>query len=65
MPNGSNFSFITLTRKNKKPTMVKDFHPISLIGIEFKILAKILANTVAKVVDKLVGDEQSTFIGDR
>ena len=65
MPPGSNSSFITLISKVKNPIYVKDFRPISLIGIHYKIIAKVLANRLSKVVDKIVSHEQSAFISGR
>ena len=59
-----NSSFITLLPKVSNP-LLKDFLPISLIGIQYKIVAKILANRLAEVVNKLVCHEQSTFISGR
>nr|GFB05500.1 RNA-directed DNA polymerase, eukaryota, reverse transcriptase zinc-binding domain protein [Tanacetum cinerariifolium] len=46
------------------PIHIKDFRPISLIGIQYKINSKILENHLAKVVDKVVSHEQSAFISD-
>nr|GEZ09524.1 putative RNA-directed DNA polymerase, eukaryota, reverse transcriptase zinc-binding domain protein [Tanacetum cinerariifolium] len=47
------------------PIHIKDFRPISLIGVQYKIIAKILANRLAKVVDKVISHEQSSFISGR
>ncbi|GJY12022.1 RNA-directed DNA polymerase, eukaryota, reverse transcriptase zinc-binding domain protein [Tanacetum coccineum] len=65
MPTGSNSSFITLVPKVSNPVNIKDFRPISLIGIHYKIIAKLLANRLSKVVGKVVSHEQSAFIKDR
>ncbi|GKC73640.1 RNA-directed DNA polymerase, eukaryota, partial [Tanacetum coccineum] len=54
MPNGANSSFFTLIPKVNKPTLITDFCPILLIGIHYKIIAKILANRLSKVIDKIV-----------
>ncbi|GJR92121.1 putative RNA-directed DNA polymerase, eukaryota, reverse transcriptase zinc-binding domain protein [Tanacetum coccineum] len=62
MPKGANSSFITLIPKVANPIHIKDFRPISLIGVHYKIIVKILANRLAKVVDKVVSLEQSAFI---
>lgn len=45
--------------------LVKDYKHIYLIGMHYKIVAKLLANRLAKVVDKVVSQEQSTFISGR
>ncbi|GJR65249.1 putative RNA-directed DNA polymerase [Tanacetum coccineum] len=44
IPRGCNSSFITLVPKVDDPTVIGDFRPISLIGCQYKILAKVLAN---------------------
>ncbi|GJR92125.1 putative RNA-directed DNA polymerase, eukaryota, reverse transcriptase zinc-binding domain protein, partial [Tanacetum coccineum] len=65
MPKGANSSFITLIPKVANLIHIKDFCSISLIGVHYKIIAKILANRLAKVVDKVVSPEQSAFISGR
>ncbi|GJY64199.1 putative RNA-directed DNA polymerase, eukaryota, reverse transcriptase zinc-binding domain protein [Tanacetum coccineum] len=65
MPIGSDSSFITLVPKVSNSVNIKDFRPISLIGIHYKIIAKLLANRLSKVVGKVVSHEQSAFIKDR
>ncbi|GKB48040.1 RNA-directed DNA polymerase, eukaryota, reverse transcriptase zinc-binding domain protein [Tanacetum coccineum] len=65
LPHGSNSSFFTRILKVSNPVFIKYFHPISLIGIHYKIISKILANSLAKVIDKIVSHEQSTFIVGR
>ncbi|GJT40480.1 putative RNA-directed DNA polymerase, eukaryota, reverse transcriptase zinc-binding domain protein [Tanacetum coccineum] len=65
MPMGSNSSFINLIPKVINPIHIKDFRPISIIDIHYKIIGKILANRLSKVVGKIVSYEQSTFIKDR
>nr|GEV56562.1 hypothetical protein [Tanacetum cinerariifolium] len=42
-----------------------DYRPISLIGIHYKIVAKILANRLFKVIYSIISPEQSTFITGR
>nr|GEX52484.1 RNA-directed DNA polymerase, eukaryota [Tanacetum cinerariifolium] len=62
LPHGSNSSFFTLISKISNPILIKDFCPISLIGVHYKIIDKILANRLAKVIDKIVSQKQSAFI---
>nr|GEW60206.1 RNA-directed DNA polymerase, eukaryota, reverse transcriptase zinc-binding domain protein [Tanacetum cinerariifolium] len=45
--------------------VISDFRPISLIGAQYKIIAKVLANRLAKVIDSVIGHEQSAFIKNR
>ncbi|GJV12047.1 putative RNA-directed DNA polymerase, eukaryota, reverse transcriptase zinc-binding domain protein [Tanacetum coccineum] len=65
MPKGVNSSFITLIPKIANPIHINDFCPISLIGMQYKIIAKILANRISKVIHKVVSEEQSAFISGR
>nr|GEY43105.1 RNA-directed DNA polymerase, eukaryota, reverse transcriptase zinc-binding domain protein [Tanacetum cinerariifolium] len=65
MPNGCNSNFIALIPKILDANMVKDFHPISLIGSLYKIIAKILANRLVGVLDDIVNEVQSAFVADR
>ncbi|GKE70226.1 putative RNA-directed DNA polymerase, eukaryota, reverse transcriptase zinc-binding domain protein, partial [Tanacetum coccineum] len=62
MPAGSNSSFIILIPKVSNPIHIKYFRPISLINIHYKFIAKVLANQLSKVVNKIVSHEQSAFI---
>ncbi|GKB64852.1 RNA-directed DNA polymerase, eukaryota [Tanacetum coccineum] len=63
-PKGCNPSFITLIPKLNDAKVVKDYRPISLIGCQYKIVGKILANRLSMVMDKLISKEQSAFIKD-
>ncbi|GKG08780.1 hypothetical protein Tco_0334612, partial [Tanacetum coccineum] len=65
MPNGANSSFFTFITKVNNPTLITDFRPISLIGMHYKIIAKILANRLSKVIDKIVSKEHLAFIVGR
>ncbi|GKE25748.1 RNA-directed DNA polymerase, eukaryota [Tanacetum coccineum] len=57
MPQGANSSFLTLIPKTRNPISIKDFCPISLIVIHYKIISKGLANQLSKVIDKIVSKE--------
>lgn len=59
---GCNASFVTLIPKMADPIGLGDFRPISLIGSYYKIVAKVLAERIKKVIGKLVGDVQNAFI---
>nr|GEY44374.1 cysteine-rich receptor-like protein kinase [Tanacetum cinerariifolium] len=65
IPRGCNTSFITLIPKVQSPLVVSDFRPISLIGAQYKMVAKILANRLARVIDSIISQEQSAFIKHR
>nr|GEW84339.1 RNA-directed DNA polymerase, eukaryota, reverse transcriptase zinc-binding domain protein [Tanacetum cinerariifolium] len=59
---GVNSAFITLIPKVSNPLFIKDYRPISLIGLHYKIVAKILSNRLSKVVNSIISPEQSAFI---
>ncbi|GJV59117.1 hypothetical protein Tco_1465217, partial [Tanacetum coccineum] len=61
-PKGSNSAFITLIPKVSNPLFIKEYRPISLIGIHYKIVAKILANRLSKVTKSIISPEQTAFI---
>ncbi|GKE69612.1 RNA-directed DNA polymerase, eukaryota, reverse transcriptase zinc-binding domain protein, partial [Tanacetum coccineum] len=62
MPKGTNSAFITLILKFPNHLLIKDYRLISLIGMQYKIVAKLLANRLSTVLDKLVSPTQSAFI---
>nr|GEV88907.1 RNA-directed DNA polymerase, eukaryota [Tanacetum cinerariifolium] len=64
-PPGLNSSLFTLISKVNNPLFIKDFRPISLIGFQYKIVAKFLANRLSKVIDSIISNEQSAFISGR
>nr|GEU95953.1 RNA-directed DNA polymerase, eukaryota, reverse transcriptase zinc-binding domain protein [Tanacetum cinerariifolium] len=45
--------------------VINDFRLISLIGAQYKIIAKVLANRLARVIDSVISHEQSAFIKHR
>ncbi|GKU89387.1 hypothetical protein SLEP1_g3529 [Rubroshorea leprosula] len=62
---GLNSSYITLVPKKKNPTSLKEFRPISMVGCLYKILAKVLANRLQKVIGKVISASQSAFLKGR
>jgi hypothetical protein len=60
-----NASFIALIPKIPGAIDLKDFCPISLVGGIYKIIAKILANKLKTVVEKVFSKSQSAFIKGR
>ena len=44
---------------------LRDFRPISLLGGLYKLLAKVLANRLKKVVGKVVSTSQNAFVKGR
>lgn len=65
LPRGCNAAFIALIPKLEIPSGFKDFRPISMVGWVYKIIAKLLARRLQKVIDCLIGPQQSSFIKGR
>ncbi|GKB92256.1 putative RNA-directed DNA polymerase, partial [Tanacetum coccineum] len=62
---GCNPSFIVLIPKKADPISFSDFRPISLIGCVYKVISKLLATRIAKVIGSVIGPNQSAFIKGR
>ena len=64
-PKECNPSFIALIPRVTDPKFVSDFRPISLIGCQYKIIGKLLANRLSLVIGGCVSGVQSAFIKGR
>ncbi|XP_030050794.1 vomeronasal type-2 receptor 26-like [Microcaecilia unicolor] len=63
---GANHALITvLPKPGKDPLQPGSYRPISLINVDLKLLAKILAERLAVVIPKLVGTDQVGFVKGR
>ena len=62
---GCGSAFITLIPKVKSPVGLKDYRPITLIGMISKVISKILTNRLKKVLGKVISESQSAFLSDR
>lgn len=60
-----NASFIALIPKKKGAMKLRDYMPISLIGSVYKIIAKVLAERLKRVMGNLVSSQQNAFIKGR
>jgi hypothetical protein len=60
-----NATFIALIPKISGAIDLKDFRPISLVSGIYKIIAKVLANRLKKVLEKIVSEPQNAFVKGR
>jgi len=65
IPTGCNASFITTVLKKDNPSNLNEFRPISLVGYVYKIISKILANKIKKVLPSVIDLNQAPFLGGR
>jgi hypothetical protein len=60
-----NSTFISLIPKFHGAKEIKDFRPISLVGGVYKIISKVLANRMSRVMEKLISKPQNAFVKGR
>ncbi|CAN0875633.1 Transposon TX1 uncharacterized 149 kDa protein [Linum grandiflorum] len=56
---------IVLLPKGNQPTTMKDWRPISLCNVLYRLVAKVLANRLRKIMPRVVSEEQSAFVKGR
>jgi hypothetical protein len=62
MDENINVTHIALIPKKSDPCNVSDFKPISLCNVTYKIISKVLANWLKRVLPQLISENQSAFI---
>lgn len=55
LPRGSNTMYIALIPKITNPSSFKDYRPFSMVGCIYKIIAKLMARRLQKVMGSLIG----------
>jgi hypothetical protein len=60
-----NSSFITLVPKSKSPSGVNDFRPFSLLNSSLKLITKMLADRLQKVITRLIHKNLYGFVKSR
>ena len=58
-------SILSLTFKKNDKQMLKNWRPISLLNIDYKILAHVLANRLKTVIKELIHTDQNGYIKGR
>ena len=62
----SKFFFSISDSKKKNNTLnIKDFRPISIVGSVYKLLSKVLANRLRRVMDNFISESQNSFVGGK
>ena len=60
-----NETYICLIPKKKEMARVSDFRPISLVTSLYKVISKVLATRLKKVLPSIINDSQMAFVEGR
>jgi hypothetical protein len=60
-----NYGIIMLLPKNKEAINIKQYHPIFLLNVSFKIFTKVAVRRLTQVAEKLISQSQTAFIPGR
>lgn len=62
---GFNSTILSLIPKKNEAIKMGDYRPISCFNVLYKVISKILANRLKRILPKLISTNQSVFVKDR
>ena len=65
IPPHANETYICLVPKTKNPQKISEYRPISLCNVIYKIMSKVLANQLKKILPVVISEAQSAFVPGR
>ena len=65
LPKGINSTILALIPKKNDATYMKDYRPISCCNVLYKVISKILANRMKRLLPLFISLNQSAFVKDR
>ena len=65
IPRGCNASFITMVPKRENPSTLNEYRTISLVSCVYKVISKILANRLKRVLLKVIDKYQTAILSGR
>ncbi|KAG7580838.1 Reverse transcriptase domain [Arabidopsis suecica] len=65
LPKGVNSTILALIPKKLEAREMKDYRPISCCNVIYKVISKIIANRLKRVLPKFIAGNQSAFVQDR
>ena len=62
MPKGINDTYICMIPKTKNLQKITDYRPISLCNVIYKLISKVFANRLKKILHSVINEAQSAFV---
>ena len=54
-----------IPKKEKDPLLLKNWRPITLLNVDYKIITKMIANRLKTMLDEVIGPQQTAYIPGR